>query len=173
MQCKIFKQYRLPHTVVVLYNYENIYNEIKLKWNNEHVKILFLSNFYGKQYIVKTRYFCIFMTKILLREKIYGEEGRGGGGVPIRFHSIAYKNIAWLKFYAVKKMSYTVKYFVNNIQICSEYDVITLSYWHHDLSIKFYHVIIMFLCINLSCEKKYKRGTNTLPYLWWHISATR
>ena len=23
-----------------LYNYENIYNEIKLKWNNEHVKTL-------------------------------------------------------------------------------------------------------------------------------------
>ena len=33
-----------------LFNYENIYNEIKLKWNNEHVKTLFSSNFYGKKY---------------------------------------------------------------------------------------------------------------------------
>ena len=57
------------------------------------MKTLFLSNFYRKQYIVKTRYFCIFMTKILPREKnIWGGGGGGvgvglGGGVPIRFHN--------------------------------------------------------------------------------------
>ena len=64
---------------------------MKLKWNNEHVKKLFLSNFYGKQYIVKTRYFCIFTTKNIATRKTYmGERGvcvcvcvggGGGGGV--------------------------------------------------------------------------------------------
>ena len=59
-------------------------------------------------------------------------------------------------------MSCAFKYFVNNIQICSEYDM--LKYYHIDLSrfvdkiLSPYHFIIMFLYINLSCEKNIRGG---------------